>query len=322
MPDHDKPRIVAIGGGTGLSALLRGLKKCTPYITAVVTVADDGGSSGRLRKDYGMLPPGDIRNCILALADVEPVMERLLQYRFRDGELRGHSVGNLLIAALTDLSDGFQPAVHALSDVLAITGKVYPVTEDNVALRAQFRDGSCTEGESAIPLASIERRVGIERIGLMPENPRPLPEVLAAIAEADAVVLGPGSLYTSVIPNLLVPGMSEAIHNSRAACVYIANIMTQPGETDGYDMQAHLEAIHAHAGCRLVDRVLVNTELPEERILRRYEADEAYPVAWDREALSRQGLMVVERPLLDVGSEMGWHDSLRLAQCVMEAAEN
>lgn len=316
-----KPRIVAIGGGTGLSALLRGLKVYTPHITAVVTVADDGGSSGRLRHDFGILPPGDIRNCILALADVEPMMERLFRYRFKEGELRGHSLGNLLIAALVDLSDGFQSAIHAVSDVLAITGTVYPVTEADVQLRAYLTDGSCTEGESSIPLACIERGAGIERIELVPEYVKPLPEVVNAIMEADVVVLGPGSLYTSIIPNLLVPGMAEAIHESRAHCLYIANIMTQPGETDGYDLSRHLDAIRRHAGYDLIDTVLVNTALPIEPILKRYEAEGAYPVRYDRESLIAQGLSLWERPLLDVDSEMGWHDSLRLGHCVIEAAQ-
>jgi len=317
-----KPRIVTIGGGTGLSTLLRGLKSYTPHITAVVTVADDGGSSGRLRQDIGILPPGDIRNCILALADVEPMMERLLRYRFKEGELAGHSLGNLLIAALADLSDGFQSAVHAVSDVLAITGTVYPVTEADVRLKAYFADGSCAEGESSIPLECLKRGTAIERIELVPEYVKPLPEVVNAILEADAVVLGPGSLYTSLIPNLLVPGMAQAIHGSKANCLYIANIMTQPGETDGYDLTRHLEAIRRHAGYDLIDMALVNTALPSAPILKRYEAEEAYPIPYDRESLVRSGLKIWERPLLDVDSEMGWHDCLRLGHCVLEAAKS
>ena len=316
-----KPRIVAVGGGTGLSTLLRGLKAYTPHITAVVTVADDGGSSGRLRQDFGILPPGDIRNCILALADVEPMMERLLRYRFREGELRGHSLGNLLIAALADLSDGFQSAIHAMSEVLAITGTVYPVTESDVHLKAYFDDGSTAEGESAIPIECLKRGTSIGRIELIPEYVKPLPEVVNAIMEADAVVLGPGSLYTSVIPNLLVPGMTQAIHASKAACLYIANIMTQPGETDGYDLTRHLTAIRDHAGYDLIDTVLVNTTLPSEPILMRYEEEEAYPIPYDRESLAGMGLTLWERPLLDVDSDMGWHDSLRLGHCVLEAAK-
>ena len=316
-----KPRIVAVGGGTGLSTLLRGLKAYTPHITAVVTVADDGGSSGRLRQDFGILPPGDIRNCILALADVEPMMERLLRYRFKEGELRGHSLGNLLITALADLSDGFQPAIHAMSDVLAITGTVYPVTESNVHLRAHFADGSGAEGESSIPVACLQRGTSIERIELVPEYVKPIPEVVNAIMEADAVVLGPGSLYTSVIPNLLVPGMAQAIHGSKAACIYIANIMTQPGETDGYDLERHLGAIRDHAGCDIIDMVLVNNALPSEPILKRYEEEEAYPIPYDRDRLVKKGLKVWDRPLLDGDSEMGWHDSLRLGHCVLEAAK-
>jgi uncharacterized cofD-like protein len=318
VPDIE-PRIVAIGGGTGLSALLRGLKVFTPHITAVVTVADDGGSSGRLRRDYGILPPGDIRNCILALADAEPMMERLIQYRFREGELHGHSLGNLLIAALADLSDGFRPAVHALSDVLAITGTVYPVTEANVTLRALLRDGTYVEGESAIPRISLERGAGIRRIELTPGGVSPLPEVLHAIGNADVILLGPGSLYTSIMPNLLVPGMADAIRASRGLRLYIANIMTQPGETDGYDMQDHLDAIRDHAGGDLIDTLLINSALPDESILRRYEEDEAYPVVWDRASLISQGYDVIEKPLLDKDSDMGWHDSIRLAQCVMDA---
>jgi uncharacterized cofD-like protein len=237
------PRIVAIGGGTGLSRLLRGLKDYTSNITAVVTVADDGGSSGRLRRELGVLPPGDIRNCIVALADVEPLMERLFQYRFSKGSgLDGHSFGNLFIVAMQAVTGSFEQAIQESSRVLAVRGQVLPSTLENVVLCAELADREQVEGESRIS----ESRVPIKRVFLKPENPSPHPQVIRAILEADMVVVGPGSLYTSVLPNLLVPGIARALMASRALKVYVCNVATQQGETDGFSVSDHLAALERH----------------------------------------------------------------------------
>ena len=226
-------KVVAIGGGTGLSTLLRGLKLFARNITAVVTVADDGGSSGMLREDLGILPPGDIRNCILALADVEPVMERLLQYRFKEGSLKGQNLGNLLIAAMTDIANGFESAIREISNVLAVTGKVLPVSLEDIRLVAKLEDGT-NHGESKIPEEQIKRNSPIIEISMDKPYCNALPEVIQAIKDADVIVLGPGSLYTSIIPNIIIREVTQAINQSNAVKVYVCNIMTQPGETTGY----------------------------------------------------------------------------------------
>ncbi|GMA50254.1 hypothetical protein GCM10025857_16110 [Alicyclobacillus contaminans] len=221
-----RPRIVAIGGGTGLSVILRGLKEFDVDLTAVVTVADDGGSSGRLRSDFAMPPPGDIRNCLVALADTEPLLERLLQFRFPAGEgLAGHSFGNLFLAAMTHIMGDFESAIRETSRVLAVRGRVLPAVQEDVILRAIFEDGTVVEGESNIP--ELHKR--IERVELVPGDVEPLPEVLEAIRGADAIVVGPGSLYTSILPNLLVPGIAEAVAESTAKKIFVCNVMTQPG---------------------------------------------------------------------------------------------
>ena len=209
------PKIVVIGGGTGLSTMLRGLKYYTSNITAIVTVADDGGGSGDLREDLGMLPPGDIRNCILALADTEPLMEELLQYRFKDGRLKNQSFGNLFLAAMDGISNNFEEAVHKMSSVLAVTGKVMPVTLDNVILKAKLKNGIIVEGESNIPEESIKNNSCIDKVFIEPKNARAIKEAVEAIIEADAIILGPGSLYTSVIPNLLVKDIADALQKHK-----------------------------------------------------------------------------------------------------------
>ncbi|MGI6662784.1 MAG: gluconeogenesis factor YvcK family protein [Bacillota bacterium] len=226
-------RIVAIGGGTGLASVLRGLKSLDCDITAIVTVADDGGSSGRLRKDMGMLPPGDIRNCLLALAEAEPDMTSLFNHRFARGALAGHNFGNLFLAAMTEMTGDFQLAVKTMSRILAVKGRVVPATLSDVTLRADMEDGSVVLGEYAIP--QVRKR--IRKLSLVPPDPPALDEAVSAIGGADGIIIGPGSLYTSVIPNLLVPGIREAIAASSAKKLYVCNIMTQPGETDGYSVQ-------------------------------------------------------------------------------------
>jgi uncharacterized cofD-like protein len=300
-------RIVAVGGGTGLSSLLRGLKQYVtdpvpafgggvpalePHveITAVVTVTDDGGSSGRLRRQLEMLPPGDIRNCMVALSEDETLMARLFQYRFSAGRgLKGHSFGNLFLTALTQLTGDFAKAVAISAEVLATRGRIFPSTSTNVTLEAWLEDGSCVRGETKI---SRSKRP-IERITLSPPDARPLPETLLAISEADLVCLGPGSLFTSVIPNLLVDGVVAAIRASGARTVYFVNLMWQPGETMHFKASDHVEAIHRHAGPRLVDTVVVNTQPIPAAPRKRYAAERAFPVENDIDRLRKMGLEVI-----------------------------
>jgi len=306
------PRIVVIGGGTGLSVLLKGLKSYTANITAVVSVADDGGSSGRLREELGILPPGDIRNCLIALADKETLMEEVLQYRFGAGELAGHSLGNLMLAALTEVTGDFYKAVDSLSKVLAVRGRVLPVTLANVALGAVLADGRTLCGQRHITKSAVP----VERVFLIPSPCRPPAEVLTAIREADAVVLGPGSLYTSVIPNLLVEGIPEAVNRARGIKIYVANVMTQPGETAGYSAADHCRALLAHAPLRL-DYVLVNQQQAPEKTLERYRGEGAEPVRVDAAALEALGVQVVGGRFLGEGDLLRHHPE-RLARAVLE----
>lgn len=305
------PKIVVIGGGTGLSVLLRGLKEYTSNLTAIVTVADDGGSSGRLRDELGILPPGDIRNCLMALADKEPLMEDLLQHRFRGGELAGHSTGNLLLAALCEMTGGFDSAIRAMSRVLAVRGQVLPATLTDVTLCAEMEDGKVVRGES-----NISRSGGrIKKVFLMPSRCYPQAEALAAIREADAVVLGPGSLYTSIIPNLLVKGMAEALARSPATKIYVCNVMTQPGETGGHSASDHLKAITAHAG-RLVDSMIVNTGSVPPRLKARYRQEGAEPVAADFDKIAALGINAVGEDLIHQTFVVRHHPD-RLARVIL-----
>ena len=309
------PRVVAIGGGTGLSVLLRGLKNYTSNITAVVTVADDGGGSGVLRTDLGMLPPGDIRNCILALADTEPVMEQLLQYRFKKGQLAGQSFGNLLIAAMNGISRNFEEAVKKISQVLAVTGQVLPLTLEDIILYAQLKNGTVVRGESNIPVKAQEHNSPIDRVFTKPESPKPLPEILEAIENADAIVLGPGSLYTSVIPNLLAEGLVDCLHRARAPKIYVCNIMTQPGETDGYSAADHIRALEEHAGRKILDIAVVNSGSIDRELLERYEMDGSRPVDVDGERI-RSGIKVISRDLVSRQGEFLRHDSMQLGRLI------
>lgn len=307
------PRVVAIGGGTGLSVLLRGLKRYTWNLTAVVAVSDDGGSSGRLRAELGMPPPGDIRNCLVALADTEPLMERLFQHRMAAGSgLKDHAFGNLFLAAMTEITGGdFERAIRESSRVLAVRGRVLPCTLTPVALRAELADGTWLEGETRIGGAGAP----IRRVHLVPERPRPLAEVLEAIAQADLIVLGPGSLYTSIVPNLLVAGMAEALRGASGLRVYVANIMTQPGETDGMDAADHVAALEAHGAT--VDAVVVNTARLSSSALERYRREGAEPVAPAFDRLRERGVRVVEAALWSGKDGPVRHDSDALARLLV-----
>lgn len=307
-------KIVAIGGGTGLSMLLKGIKKYTNNITAVVTVGDDGGSSGRLREEMGILPPGDIRNCIAALADDENLITELFQYRFKTGEgLEGHSFGNLFLTALCSITGNMVKAVKESSNVLNIRGVVLPATLDDMKLAAEFDDGTIVKGESNIP----EEHKHIKRLFTEPEVCRALPEVIEAILNADLIILGPGSLYTSVIPNLLVSGIVEAIEQSGAKKIYVCNIMTQPGETDNYSVASHVNALISHArGRRIIDAVLVNNSLPDN-ISEGYAKSGSIPVRLDMENLAPTGITVVSQKLIQENKQgLVRHSSHRVARAV------
>ena len=318
IPPEQGPRVTEIGGGTGLSTLLRGLKLYTKNLTAVVTVADDGGGSGVLRHDLGMLPPGDVRSCLEALANTEPLMQRLMHYRFTEGTLAGQSFGNLFLAALSEILPSFDQAVESLSQILAITGRVLPVTNENVRLEAELENGARVAGESSI--CGCNRRHGcrIRRVRLRPAGAQALPAVLEAIREADMVILGPGSLYTSIIPNLLVGGVVDAIMDSGALKVYVCNVMTQAGETEGYTAGDHLEALMNHGAPGLVDLCLANSAPVQEGLVERYRAEDAAPLAVDRERIAAMGLELVERPVASEGGNFARHDPDKLAAAVLE----
>ncbi len=307
-------KIVAIGGGTGLSMLLRGIKKYTNNVTAIVTVGDDGGSSGRLREEMGVLPPGDIRNCIAALADDENMITELFQYRFKNGEgLEGHSFGNLFLTALCAITGDMFRAVKESSNVLNIRGVVLPATLDDMKLAAEFEDGRIIHGESNIP----EAHGKIKRLFTEPEHCKALPEAITAIKDADLIILGPGSLYTSVIPNLLVDGIVDAITKSTAKKIYVCNIMTQPGETDNYSVASHVNALISHSGGRkIVDAVLVNDSLPDN-ISEGYAKSGSVPVRLDMENIAPIGIEVVSQKLLQENKQgLVRHSSHRVARAV------
>ena len=311
------PKVVVVGGGTGLSTLIKGLKECTENITAVVAVSDDGGGSGILRTDLGMLPPGDIRNCILALSNVEPMMNQILNYRFTEGSLAGQSFGNLFLAALNGICGSFDEAVKRMCDVLAITGRVLPVTTADVNLEAEFANGTKVTGESKIFRLKKQQKCRIKRVRLVPENPEPIPEVLEAIREADMIVLGPGSLYTSVIPNLLVRGVGKAIAASKAVKVYVCNVMTQEGETEGYTAFDHVKSLLDHSEKNLFELCLVNSTPVSKDLAMSYDKEGAGPTIIDRERFSGTGIELIERPLIEKGEKFVRHDSKRLAAELM-----
>jgi len=308
-----EPGIVVIGGGTGLSVLLKGLKKYTSRLTAIVTVSDDGGSSGRLRVELGVLPPGDIRNCLVALAETETLMDRVFQHRFQQaGSLQGHNLGNLLLAAMAEITGDFVTAIAEVSKVLKVRGKVIPATLEPVTLGAIMTDGTRVMGETAI------RDYGgkIQDIFLTPEC-HPAPNTLKAIQEADAIVMGPGSLYTSIIPNLLVKGIREAIVQSPAIKFYVSNIMTEKGETDEFTAADHLRAITKYLGQPVVHHAIVNCGQIDDNRLQRYQEERAVPVKSAREEILQMGVNAIESDLVSQ-TDVAWHDSNKLAQVIIE----
>ena len=308
------PRVVVVGGGTGLSVLLQGIKTYTNNITAIVTVTDTGGSSGRLRDELDILPPGDIRNCLVALADAEPLIRDLFQYRFQEGEgLKGHSFGNLFITALSMVTGDFEKAIRESSKVLAIRGRVLPSTLDKVTLVGEFADGTTAEGETNIPAA----RKPLKRIALRPSDWRATDETLEAIQSADLIIMGPGSLYTSIIPNLLIKDIVNAILESDAYKVYVINAMTQPGETEGYTAEDHLRALISHTDPGIVDACYVNTQSIPKTVLERYRDSHSYPVDVDLAKIREQGYEVVGGEILRIDGQVR-HDSAKLAKGIID----
>ena len=307
------PRIVVLGGGTGLSTLLSGLKQHTTNITAIVTVSDDGGSSGRLRQEFDMLPPGDIRNCLVALADAEPLMQRLFQYRFaEDSALKGHSFGNLFLTAMTKITGDFEQAVQASSKVLAIRGRVVPSTNAKVRLVAEHEDGSVTVGETKISHAES----AIRRVYLEPAECQPNLEALRAIQEAQAIVLGPGSLYTSIVPNLLVQGMADAIVQSKALKIYVCNVMTQSRETNGFRASDHVQVLVAHTNPGILQVCIINTEPVPLALLEQYRQEEAFPVEADAARIRSLGYQVVADNIISTENYVR-HDSAKVAKRII-----
>ncbi len=313
------PRVVAIGGGTGLSILLSGLKRYTGNLTAIVTVADDGGSSGRLRREFGILPPGDFRQCIVALADVEPLMGKLLQYRFREGSgLEGHNLGNLLLAAMADITGNFDKALVELGNILAVQGQILPSTLEDVALVAELRDKSRVHGESnmhqdhASGDVDLDGRAPIERVFLKPAHAVGYPEAVQAILDADIVVVGPGSLYTSVLPNLLVKDIARALAASAAYKVFVCNVATEPGETDAYRAEDFLDAVERHIGSQVFDAVITNTRL-----------DAAQPPYWHSDVVAAEwrdahGAALITADVVDQDNAIR-HDPGKLARTVIRS---
>lgn len=311
MKTVKKSKIVIIGGGTGLPVLLRGLKKYPVDITAIVTVADDGGSSGRIREEMDMPSPGDIRNVLAALSDVEPLVEQMFQHRFEtDNELSGHSLGNLIIAALTSITGNFVHAVQEMSKVLNVNGKVLPAANQSVVLHAEMTDKTIVSGESKIPFSGKK----IKRVFLTPEVIYPLSETIKEIRQADLIIIGPGSLYTSVLPNLIVPQLGAEVCKAKAKKVYICNLMTQAGETLDYTASDHVEAIYQHMGCNFIDTILVNNEEIPQSIQERYTEELAKPVIYDVDRLIDLGLDVIYDQILTYNGGLIRHDTDKVAR--------
>lgn len=310
--------VVALGGGTGLSTLLHGLKKYTSNISAIVTVADDGGSSGRLRQEFDMLPPGDIRNCLVALADEETLMGDLFQFRFEKGEgLKDHNFGNLFITAMMKVTGDFEKAVKESSKILAVRGKVIPSTLAKVTLAAEYSDGTRIIGESNIPHVSSP----IKRLSIRPSECQATGDAIEAIGEADIILLGPGSLYTSIMPNLLISDIHREIAASKALKVYICNVMTQHGETDGFKASDHLKAIIAHTSPKVVTHCIVNTGKVPDKLVDKYKSENASPVLADSNTIEKMGYKTIKGNVISTDDYVR-HDSEKLSKIISEFASS
>ncbi len=315
---YKNKRVVCIGGGTGLSTMLRGLKEYTDELTAIVTVADNGGHSGILRKEMNMLPPGDIRNCLLALAETEPIMKEVFQYRFHEGVLKDHNLGNLFLAALTSVYGSFEKAVEKANEVLAVKGQVLPVSMEDIQLKATYEDGTTIVGEHEIVYTNKSSHKRILGVELVPEQVEPYSKAIEAILKADLLILGPGSLYTSIIPNLLVSGVVDAIKQSFATIVYVGNIMTQPGETDGYTLKMHVEAIEKYLGEGVLEYIVADDSVFDESVRQQYLQEHAIKVVNDIELDKYRN--VIENQFSWYCTENGYirHDAEKLAEVIIE----
>ncbi|MFC4411492.1 uridine diphosphate-N-acetylglucosamine-binding protein YvcK [Chungangia koreensis] len=318
MGRNNEKRIVIIGGGTGLSTLLRGLKNFPLHITAIVTVADDGGSSGRLRDDYDIPPPGDVRNVMAALSDVEPLVEEMFQYRFaHSADLGGHSLGNLMLAALTDITGDFTHAIREMSRVLNLKGTVLPAANQRITLHAELSDGTIVTGESKIPTYDLK----INKVYLTPHDVEPLSETVTSLQSADMIVIGPGSLYTSILPNLLVESIRKAIIESTAKKVYICNLMTQAGETKGYTAADHVQALYDHVGSPFIDTILLNDVVMPPEIRKLYEMEKAAPVEYEMEKLSGLVPEIVMKSIATSREGNIRHEASKVAAWLVENME-
>lgn len=313
--NHD-PKIVVIGGGTGISNILRGLKKITKDVIAIVTVADDGGGSGILRSELGILPPGDIRNCLISLANTEPIMKELLKYRFKDGNLKDQNFGNLFIAAMIGITNNFDEAIKKVSEVLAITGKVLPVTTENMTLKAELLNGDIVRGESKIPKEVIKKNSGIKKIFIEPSNVRPFSDCVQEILKADVIILGPGSLYTSILPNLKIKEICDALNNSKGIKVYISNIMTQPGETDNYSLYDHVMSIFNNSDIKKIDYVVANDSTFDNNIFGKYACKNSKYVECDFDKLNENGIKVIKDNLIKIEDNFIRHNHGRLSNII------
>lgn len=316
--NQHRKRIVILGGGTGLSTLLRGLKLYPLDLTAIVTVADDGGSSGRLRNDLDIPPPGDIRNVMAALSDTEPLVAEMFQYRFKHSlDLNGHSLGNLMLAALTDITGDFSHAVREMSRVLSVNGTVLPAANQIVTLSAELEDGTIIKGESKIP-AYLQP---IKSVFIEPHDVKALPATIAAIENADVIVVGPGSLYTSILPNLLVKDIKKAVIAAKAKKIYICNLMTQAGETYQYTASDHVQALYNHVGEKFLDAILIDKVQMPSNIAERYEKEKAWPVEYDEERLKKMGLEVYRKDIANISGETVRHEPTKVAEWLFEYAD-
>lgn len=313
------PKIVTIGGGTGLSTLLKGIKNYSSEITALVTMADDGGGSGVLRRSFGMLPPGDVRNCLLALSDIEPEMNTLLSHRFEKGELKGQSFGNLFLLAMNEIYGSFEEAVKMASSILRVKGTVMPITVNDVNIEATYDDKSKAFGESILPAEAIKDNKKIKRVELCPKDVEPLDGVITAINKADIILIGPGSLYTSIIPNLLVKGVTEAIISSPAKKIYVQNVMTQHGETDDMSVKDHVEAIFEHSD-KIFDSIIINNKVLSEDLKKKYQEEyqeQIFLTDGDKKFLEEEAIDYIEGDCLD-GGDYARHDSEKLSNMIID----
>lgn len=313
------PKILVIGGGTGLSTLLKGIKNYSSDITAIVTMADDGGGSGVLRRSFGMLPPGDVRNCLLALSDIEPEMNTLLSHRFEKGELKGQSFGNLFLLAMNEIYGSFEEAVKMASSILRVKGTVMPITVNDVNIEATYDDKSKAFGESILPAEAIKDNKKIKRVELCPKDVEPLDGVITAINKADIILIGPGSLYTSIIPNLLVKGVTEAIISSPAKKIYVQNVMTQHGETDDMSVKDHVEAIFEHSD-KIFDSIIINNKVLSEDLKKKYQEEyqeQIFLTDGDKKYLEEEAIDYIEGDCLD-GGDYVRHDSEKLSNMIID----